>query len=60
VKLGRKGKFKVRRGALHAALGIPAGDKIGHDRMEEALQSPKSEVRKMARSGLGLSAMDKD
>lgn len=58
IDLGKKGKFSIRRGALHKALGIPEGEKLGHDRMEEALHSRNPEVRKMARSGLGLSAMN--
>ena len=57
VKLGKKGSFKIRKGALHRALGVPEGEKIGKTRMRAALKSKKPSVRKMARSGLGLSAM---
>jgi hypothetical protein len=28
VDLGSKGSFKVHKGALHRALGVPEGDKI--------------------------------
>ncbi len=33
VKLGKKGSFKIRKGALHRALGIPQGEKIGETRI---------------------------
>lgn len=57
VDLGKKGHFEVRKGALHRALGIPEDEKIGKERMRAALHSDKPSVRKMARSGLGLSSM---
>lgn len=28
VSLGSKGSFKVKKGALHRALGVPEGEKI--------------------------------
>jgi hypothetical protein len=59
VKLGKKADFKVRKGALHRALGIPQDEKIGESRMRAALKSKNPETRKEARSGLGLAAMAK-
>jgi hypothetical protein len=58
VKLGKKHKsFNVHEGKLHRALGVPEGEKIGQKRMHAALHSDKPSIRKMARSGIGLSHM---
>jgi hypothetical protein len=57
VSLGKKGKFKVRKGALHRALGIPEGEKIGQARISSALHSSKPSVRRMAASAKGLTHM---
>lgn len=59
VDLKSKGKFKIRKGALHRALGIPEGEKIGPSRIKAALGSPKPAVRRMARSARGLTSMKK-
>lgn len=59
VSLGKKGSFKVRKGALHRALGVPEGEKLGQDRIRSALNSSKPSVRKMARSAEGLTHMKK-
>jgi hypothetical protein len=57
VDLGKKGTFKIRRGALHRALGIPQDEKIGEARIEAAMHSKNPEIRKEARSAKGLAAM---
>jgi hypothetical protein len=57
VSLGKKGSFKVRKGALHRALGVPEGEKLGAGRIKSALHSKKPEVRRMARSAEGLTHM---
>lgn len=57
VSLGKKGSFKVRKGALHRALGVPEGEKLGQGRIRAALHSKSPEVRKMARSAEGLTHM---
>ena len=59
IDLGKKGKFSLRPGLLHKHLGIPAGEKIPEERLREALNAKDSEVRKEARSALGLEAMHK-
>jgi len=57
VSLGKKGSFKVRKGALHRALGVPEGEKLGQSRINAAMHSKSPEVRKMARSAEGLTHM---
>lgn len=57
VSLGKKGSFKVRKGALHRALGVPEGEKLGQGRISAALHSKSPEVRRMARSAEGLTHM---
>lgn len=57
VSLGKKGSFKVRKGALHRALGVPEGEKLGQSRISAAMNSKSPEVRKMARSAEGLTHM---
>jgi hypothetical protein len=57
VDLGKKGSFKVRKGALHRALGVPEGEKLGQDRIRKALKSRNPEIRRMARSAKGLTHM---
>lgn len=59
VSLGKKGSFKVRPGALHRALGVPEGQKLGQSKISSALKSSKPAVRKMAASAKGLTAMGK-
>ena len=59
VSLGKKGSFNVRKGALHRALGIPEGQKIGQSRIKAALGSKNPSVRRMARSAEGLTHMKK-
>lgn len=57
VSLGKKGSFKVRKGALHRALGVPEGEKIPASKMSPKGKSPK--VRRMIASAKGLKAMGK-
>lgn len=45
VNLGKKGSFKVKRGALHKALGIPDDEKIGQARIKSA-ENSKNPTRK--------------
>lgn len=59
VKLGRKGSFKVKKGALHKALGVPEGKKLGQTRIDKALNSNNPETRREAASAKGLTAMKK-
>jgi hypothetical protein len=59
VKLGKKGSFKVRKGALHRALGIAEDKTIGQERIKSALHSKNPEVRRMAASAEGLTHMKK-
>jgi hypothetical protein len=59
VKLGKKGSFKIKKGALHRALGIPQGEKIGETRIRKAEKSKNPETRREARSAEGLTHMKK-
>lgn len=59
VSLGKKANFKVRKGALHRALGVPEGEKLGQGRIKAALHSKSPEVRRMAASAEGLTHMGK-
>jgi len=57
VNLGKKGKFKVRKGALHKAIGVPAGQKISPSELAKASHSSNPKVRRMAASAKGFKAM---
>lgn len=59
VSLGKKGSFKVRKGALHRALGVPEGQKLGQARIKAALHSKNPETRREAASAEGLTHMRK-
>lgn len=59
VNLGKKGSFKVHKGALHRALGVPLGQAIGQSRIKSALHSSSPSIRRMARSAEGLTHMGK-
>ena len=54
VKLGKKGSFKVHKGALHRALGVPEGQKIPASKMEG---HHSGRVGRMIASAKGLKAM---
>lgn len=58
IKLGKKGSFKLRRGALHKALGVPLDEKIPASKMEAASHSRNSRVRREVASAKGLEAMN--
>jgi hypothetical protein len=57
VSLGKKGSFKVHPSALHKALGVPEGEKLGQGRIGAALHRKSPSVRRMAASAKGLTAM---
>lgn len=59
VNLGKHGSFKVHKGALHNALGIPEGNKISAGRLKSAANSPNPHVRRMAASAEGFKGMRK-
>lgn len=54
VKLGKKGSFKVHKGALHRALGVPLGEKIPESKLEG---HHSGRVGRMIASAKGLKAM---
>lgn len=54
VSLGKKGSFKVRKGALHRALGVPEGQKIPASKMAG---HHSGKVGRMIASAKGLEAM---
>jgi len=58
VNLGKKkGSFKVHKGKLHRALGLPEDKPIPKARLHAALKSKDPEIRAMARSAFGLEGM---
>ena len=57
VNLGSHGSFKVHKGKLHKALGIPEDETIPQSRLDSALNSDKPSIRKMARSAKGFEGM---
>jgi hypothetical protein len=57
VDLGKKGTFKEHPGLLHKHLGIPAGQKIGPERIAKAEHSSNPEIRKEAISAAGFEHM---
>lgn len=59
VNLGSKGNFTTHPGALHEALHIPLGKKIGEKRIDAAEHSDNPRVQRMARSAKGFVAMGK-
>lgn len=58
VDLGKKGSWTSHPGRLHEELGIPLGEKVGEEREEAALKSPKPQVRRDARAALGYRGMN--
>ncbi len=58
VDLGEKGSFEVKKGALHAELGIPLGEQIPESRLEEAKNSSNPTLRRRAISAIGLKHMN--
>lgn len=57
VNLGKKGSFTVHKGALHRALGVPAGEKIPQRMLTKALHGKSGRLKRMAASAKGLEAM---
>lgn len=56
VDLGAKGSFKLRKGALHRALGIPPGTKIPKSKLAPKPGDSPS-LKRMKASAKGLEAM---
>lgn len=56
VDLGEKGSFKVHKGALHRALGVPEGEKIPASKMKG---HHSGRLGRMIASAKGLKAMAK-
>lgn len=57
VDLGKKGSFSVKEGALHGMLGIPEGQKIPEQRLEQAEHSKNPKLRRRAISAEGFKHM---
>jgi hypothetical protein len=57
VRLGKKGSFKIRKGALHRALDKSEGRKLSASDLVKASNSSNPRVRRMAASAKGLKAM---
>jgi hypothetical protein len=57
VHLGRKGSFDVKKGELHEDLGIPLGEKIPEERLQEAEHSKSPVIRRRAISAEGFRHM---
>jgi hypothetical protein len=57
VDLGKKGSFDVKKGALHEDLGIPLGEKIPEQRLEQAEHSKNAQIRRRAISAEGFRHM---
>jgi len=51
-------KMHMKKGALHKELGVPAGKKIGHAKLEEAAHA-KGKEGKRGRLALTLSKLRK-
>lgn len=59
VNLGKKGSFKVKKGALHKDLGVAQGKKLSSGDIERGLHSSSAKTRRRAASAKGLKAMAK-
>lgn len=58
VKLGDKGSFDVKKGALHQDLGIPLDRTIPEQRLEQAEDSSNPKIRRRAISAEGFKHMN--
>ncbi len=58
VDLGKKGSFKVKKGALHEMLGIPQGEKIPESKLAPR-PGDSSLLRRRKASAKGFRAMHK-
>jgi len=59
VNLGKKGSFKIKKGALHKDLGISADKKLSDSDIQRGLNSANPKTRRRAASAKGLRAMAK-
>lgn len=59
VDLGKKGSFKVKKGAFHRDLGIPEGKKLTDADINRGLNSSNPKTRRRAASAKGFRAMRK-
>lgn len=57
VNLGKKGSFKVKKGAFHRALGKPEGQKLTDADVQKGLNSSNPKTRRQAASAKGFRAM---
>jgi hypothetical protein len=55
----RKPIGPIKKGALHAQMGIPQGQKIGRARLEQAKNSSSPQERKRANFALNMSGKKK-
>jgi len=56
VDLGEKGRFQIRKGALHRALGIPEDETIPASK-KETHEGDSPKLRRMKASAKGFAAM---
>jgi hypothetical protein len=56
VDLGSHGSFEVKKGALHASLGIPSSEKIPANKLEPH-EGDSEHVKRMKASAKGFAAM---
>ena len=47
-------EIKVKKGALHKEMGIPEGEKIGKEKLEEAKENGSSKEKKRANFALNF------
>jgi hypothetical protein len=57
VDLGSHGSFEVKKGALHASLGIPSSEKIPANKLEPH-EGDSEHVKRMKASAKGFAAMN--
>jgi hypothetical protein len=58
VSLGEKGSFEVKKGALHASLGIPSSEKIPASKLEPH-EGDSALLKRRKASAKGFRAMKK-
>jgi hypothetical protein len=56
VDLGSHGSFEVKKGALHASLGVPEGQKLSASQ-KEPKAGDSEHVKRMKASAKGFAAM---
>lgn len=59
VNLGKKGSFKIQKGALHKDLGVSTGKKLTNSDIQRGLNSSDPKTRRRAASAKGFRAMAK-